>query len=156
MLKALWLISLYKQSKIEEHHFTCSHCTRQLSLVLPMRINENYPFMEKNSHIVIMTCWLYDFYTVMNAFLLICILGVKTLNVQMYFYQSWSIHRHQFHEDTKLTTYFIWRFYLKKIYKKFKCQKEPLTLSLKMHPLSLNLAIFLAVKVKLSVLYTVH
>lgn len=41
--------------------------------------------MEKNSHIVIMTCRRYDFYTVMNAFLLICILGVKTLNVQNVF-----------------------------------------------------------------------
>lgn len=39
--------------------------------------NENYPFMEKNFHIMIMTFQLYDFYTVMNAFLLICILVVK-------------------------------------------------------------------------------
>lgn len=81
MLKPLWLISLYN-SKIEEHHFLCVHSTCKLNLVLPMRINEDDSFMEKNSHIVIVTCRLYDFYTVMNAFLLICILGVKTLNVQ--------------------------------------------------------------------------
>lgn len=64
----------------------------QLSLVLPMRINEDYPFMEKNSHIVIVTCRRYDFYTVMNAFLLISILGVKTLNVQKCIFTSNEVY----------------------------------------------------------------